>query len=688
MKKILGFFIASAALAPIIAPGSAIRAARVTERAASTGSGRGGNARVKRVMKPTAKQCSTEIEYCINYYCSGGDSIGGDKSYVDVCGGRPASAIKPGVESCLRSRTIIKSIDYSTCSTLIQAQVQAAIADWAQHDANVKYASAECKKQQEALGFAKKCHSALLASDGAQSNALRSKLESLCGRPAGGTDEMLGRFYNAGAYGYSDLQAQNDLMTTGQAGARRENWRQTADAVLVGYSEMAELACGFENYSITKVNQYQLDSRDNVAMAGAKAEAAALGQLKAERQVAEMYRKQDCLARALPANANHWEWIEGGDPACRVACAGGYVRQGSESCMAQHSKLDTSPMAVAAPFFGINLGQEPEHITSRDLRPEVKPAPAVPAEKDNPDPKPDDDKGGVNCATCSCSNAECKAKCAKCNRKGGDSCADCPQHAYGSDAYNNASDDYWIGKLKCRYEKQCCIFGGPFAPGDATTENKRLIRAGIDKKILTATWTYRLCESDGKTYAHTATQGGGGGNCKCSNDTSTDDKFVESLECRALDNTNCCIYNSTLNTDKIRNNGLIGTWRFCNGGGTFTWPENPDPAVGGDDYKDHICTRINGLINQNNFNDLRAFAYEKLPNNESMEPWITSKFPNAVSAYRTTYLTYANLGLVGGTIQVDAKCLADGLRQTAAEIGCSGIPIVDMIGIDCSEMQP
>ena len=68
------------------------------------------------------------------------------------------------------------------------------------------------------------------------------------------------------------------------------NWRQVVDATLAGYTEIAELACGSEDYKLTRVNQYALDSHDNSKMLALKAEAEEVGRQTANRIVNSWFK--------------------------------------------------------------------------------------------------------------------------------------------------------------------------------------------------------------------------------------------------------------------------------------------------------------------------------------------------------------------------------------------------------------
>ncbi|MBR1544324.1 MAG: hypothetical protein IJ638_00055, partial [Alphaproteobacteria bacterium] len=191
-----------------------------------------------------------------------------------------------------------------------------------------------------------------ISSDGSSSVELYDELESLCGFEVSGDSYMLNRFYQAGDYGDSNVGALEDLRLTGQNTQKRENWRQVVDATLAGYTEIAELACGAEDYKLTKVNQYALDKRTNSEMVKLYAESAEIGRQTANQIVNHWFRETDCVNSPLPVGGLYWDYKKGGNPDCKIVCKEGYaIGSNSSTCV----KIEEENKET---FIGLNIGND------------------------------------------------------------------------------------------------------------------------------------------------------------------------------------------------------------------------------------------------------------------------------------------------------------------------------------------
>ncbi len=292
---------------------------------------------------PTQSQCNVDIDYCFNRYCFDKKTL--TDGVYSKCGAEPASTILINVEDCLATRAIIKKLDLQNgCKSYSYDRVVELLANKDSIEKGLKKNSKECEKATKALAAAKECYAFMISSDGSSSLDLYNRLDELCGFKASGDSYMLNRFYQAGDYGESNLGALEDLRLTNQNTGKRENWRQVVDATLAGYTEIAELACGNEDYKITKVNQYALDSRDNLAMAELKAEAEEIGKQTANRIVNQWFRETDCVNSPLPAGGLYWSYKKGGNPDCKLVCGEGYtLGRDSSSCV---KKVDDVPVFI------------------------------------------------------------------------------------------------------------------------------------------------------------------------------------------------------------------------------------------------------------------------------------------------------------------------------------------------------
>ena len=346
MKKFFVLVLSFVSLATVL------NAARTTNRRPS--SSRGGNtSSVRTYPLPTQDECNVDIDYCFNRYCFDKKTL--SEGVYSKCGAEPASQILINVESCLETRAVIKELDLKNgCKNYSYNRVVNLLANKDVIETGLKKNSKECQKATRALQAAKECYALMISSDGSYSLDLYERLDKLCGFEVSGDSYMLNRFFEAGDYGQANLQAISDLEMTGQNTVKRENWRQVVDATLAGYTEIAELACGEEDYKLTKVNDYALDSRDNSAMIALKAQATEIGKQTANRIVNSWFRETDCVNAPLPVGGLYWDYEKGRSPDCKIVCKEGYaIGKNSSECV----KVETTTSSSVA-FMGFNIGND------------------------------------------------------------------------------------------------------------------------------------------------------------------------------------------------------------------------------------------------------------------------------------------------------------------------------------------
>lgn len=348
MKKFFILVLSFVSLATVL------NAARTSNRRSSSSSSRssGTSSSAKGYAMPTQDQCNVDIDYCFNRYCFDKKTL--SEGVYSKCGAEPASKILINIEACLDTRSVIKSLDLKNgCKNYSYNRVVNLLANKDVIETGLKKNSNECQKATKALQAAKECYALMISSDGSYSLDLYEKLDKLCGFEVSGDSYMLNRFFQAGDYGQANLQAISDLEATGQNTVKRENWRQVVDATLAGYTEIAELACGEEDYKLTKVNDYALDSRDNSAMIALKAQASEMGKQTANRIVNSWFRETDCVNAPLPVGGLYWDYEKGRSPDCKIVCKEGYaIGKNSSECVKIENKT-SSPI-----FMGFNIGND------------------------------------------------------------------------------------------------------------------------------------------------------------------------------------------------------------------------------------------------------------------------------------------------------------------------------------------
>ena len=346
LKKFLICFLS------VVGVSSLVMGARTTQRSVSSTRGtRTTSSSNVSYPAPTQDECNVDIDYCFNRYCFDKKTL--NEGVYSKCGAEPASKILLNVEDCLQTRAVIKQLDLKDgCKSYSYDRVVSLLENKDVIETGLKRNSEECQKATKALQAAKNCYALMISSDGVSSLDLYNKLDELCGFNVSGDSYMLNRFFEAGDYGESNIGALNDLKATNQNTKKRENWRQIVDATLAGYTEIAELACGAEDYQITKVNQYALDSHENSQMVMLKAQASEIGKQTANRIVNSWFRQTDCVNSPLPVGGLYWEYKEGGNPDCKLVCKEGYtIGKNSSECVEKENEFLSSSSA----FLGLNI---------------------------------------------------------------------------------------------------------------------------------------------------------------------------------------------------------------------------------------------------------------------------------------------------------------------------------------------
>lgn len=297
---------------------------------------------------PNQTECNTDIDYCFNRYCFDPKTLG--SGVYSKCGAIPASTIITNVEPCLKTRAVIKKLDLEKgCKAYTYNRILYLLANKDTIEQGRKQNTPECSYAAKMLQAAKQCYAVMISSDGSYSPDLYNKLEELCGESVSGEKDMASRFFKAGDYGSSDLQSIKTLALSGQNTMKRENWRQVVDATLAGYTEIAEQECGKENYELTKINNFALDSRDNLSMIQMKEAAKQSGRALGDRIVGSIYRESDCKKSPLPDGGLYWRYAKGQNPDCRIVCKEGFV-------IVNNNQMNKCVPVKPEKDLGLNLG--------------------------------------------------------------------------------------------------------------------------------------------------------------------------------------------------------------------------------------------------------------------------------------------------------------------------------------------
>jgi len=210
--------------------------------------------------------CRQKIYACLSDYC-------GD---VTVAGAQVTSKCQYATESelynytllCLQKDTEILLPQYgantvnstggmNTAARLCPSYVQQELLSYLSM-ANMatqlsKSNSDLCIKRRQELEAAMACHSVALAYGNETSSKLTTMLTDYCGAGVpGGSAEMVTRFSNAGNIG-ADIWGWAEKIVSLDMNKKGEDWQAAVDAVLAGYTNRMNLACG-DNMQLNTVS--------------------------------------------------------------------------------------------------------------------------------------------------------------------------------------------------------------------------------------------------------------------------------------------------------------------------------------------------------------------------------------------------------------------------------------------------
>ncbi len=119
--------------------------------------------------------------------------------------------------------------------------------------------SSQCQLANKRLTAAKKCYSAAIAHNG-NSYEFENLMKATCGDYA----DVATQFAKAGDLGLSNIPQLITNYATLQFTNKSENWRQSVEAILAGYTYDARQACGEETYDLLQLNEFTQDQRTNL----------------------------------------------------------------------------------------------------------------------------------------------------------------------------------------------------------------------------------------------------------------------------------------------------------------------------------------------------------------------------------------------------------------------------------------
>lgn len=139
------------------------------------------------------------------------------------------------------------------CPSYVQQEVMSYLSMSSMANQLSKSNSDLCLKRRQELEAAMACHSVALAYGNETSSKLNNTLTDYCGAGVpGGSAEMVTRFANAGNVG-ADIFGWAEKIVSLEMNAKGTDWQAAVDAVLAGYTNRMNLACG-DNLQLNTVS--------------------------------------------------------------------------------------------------------------------------------------------------------------------------------------------------------------------------------------------------------------------------------------------------------------------------------------------------------------------------------------------------------------------------------------------------
>ena len=201
--------------------------------------------------------CREKIYKCLSNYCGDVTVIPGQRqskcqyateselyNYALLCLQKDTSVLLPQYNTNTRNGTGGMNTAARLCPSYVQQEVMSYLSMANMANQLSKSNSDLCVQRRQELEAAMACHSIALAYGNETSSMLTSQLTDYCGAGVpGGSVEMVTRYANAGNAGAS-IWAWAEKMVSLDMNKKGENWQAAVDAVLAGYTNRMNLACG------------------------------------------------------------------------------------------------------------------------------------------------------------------------------------------------------------------------------------------------------------------------------------------------------------------------------------------------------------------------------------------------------------------------------------------------------------
>ncbi|MBO7642763.1 MAG: hypothetical protein J6S74_01360 [Alphaproteobacteria bacterium] len=201
--------------------------------------------------------CRTKIYNCLADYCGDVTVVPGQRTgrcqyateselynYAMLCLQKDTSVLLPQYNVNTKYASNGMNTAARLCPSYVQQEVMSYLSMANMAEQLSKSHSDLCVKRRQELEAAMACHSVALAYGNETASMLNTQLTDYCGAGVpGGSAEMVTRFANAGNVG-ANIWGWAEKMVSLNLNKKGADWQSAVDAVLAGYTNRMNLACG------------------------------------------------------------------------------------------------------------------------------------------------------------------------------------------------------------------------------------------------------------------------------------------------------------------------------------------------------------------------------------------------------------------------------------------------------------
>ena len=227
--------------------------------------------------------CRAKIYSCLADYCGDVAVVPGQRSgrcqyateselynYALLCLQKDTSVLLPQYNVNMKYSINGMNTAARLCPSYVQQEVMSYLSMANMAEQLSKSHSDLCLQRRQELEAAMSCHSVALAYGNETSSMLTTQLTDYCGAGVpGGSAEMVTRFANAGNVG-ANIWGWAEKIVSLDLNKKAADWQNAVDAVLAGYTNRMNLACG-DNMQLNTVAHGSSSSSEPTALQTAAA---------------------------------------------------------------------------------------------------------------------------------------------------------------------------------------------------------------------------------------------------------------------------------------------------------------------------------------------------------------------------------------------------------------------------------